>query len=124
MSDRRKIAGWNQGYKEMALASWADTWARIKTIFAILAPIAATIGLIGMISLLTGAHSGYSTVHIALTLAAFAVVLLVWVVKFAIPLVTRGRLPDGRLLTEVIVRQRLQRRRARNRRERRRRAGL
>ena len=116
--------GWSQSDKEMSVSMLADAWARIKTMFAILAPIGATTGLIGMIGLLAGAHSGYSTVRLALILAACAVVLLVWAVKFAIPLVTKGRLPDGRLLDDVIARHRLRRRRERDRQARRRRAGL
>jgi len=99
----------------MALARLADLWGRLKMLFAILAPIAATTTLIGMIGLLAGAHPGYSAVRLALILAVCAVVLLVWVVKFAIPLATRGRLPDGRLLTDVIALRRLRRRRQRDR---------
>jgi hypothetical protein len=48
----------------------------------------------------------------------------VWAVKFAIPLFTRGRLPDGRLLSDVIALHRLRRQRQRDRQARRRRAGL
>jgi hypothetical protein len=124
VSDRRKTVGWSQSDKEMSLAMLADTWARIKTTFAIVAPIGATAGLISAIAMLAGAHAGYSTVRLAVITAGCAVVLLVWVMKFAIPLITKGRLPDGRLLTDVIARRRLRRRRARNRKARRRRAGL
>jgi hypothetical protein len=124
VGDRQIIVGWSQSYKEMSLASLADTWARLKTIFAVLAPIGATTVLIGMIGLLAGAHRGYSTVRLALILAVCAVVLLVWAVKFAIPLFTRGRLPDGRLLSDVIALHRLRRQRQRDRQARRRRAGL
>ena len=122
--DLRKSVGRSQSNKELSLALLADAWARIKTIFAIVAPISGTAGLISAISMLAGTNYGYSTLRLALITASCVVVLLVWVLKFAIPLVTRGRVPNGQLLTDVIARERLRRRRARNRRARRRRAGL
>jgi hypothetical protein len=116
-----KLVGWTRHNAEIPAVLLAEAWGRIKTLFAILAPIGATAGLIGAVGMLAGKHFGYSTVRLSLIAATCAVVLLVWVTKIAVPLVTRGRLPDGRVLTDVIVRRRLRRRRARNRRDARRR---
>jgi hypothetical protein len=100
----------------MLAADWAETWARIKTLFAIMAPVFGVAMLVGVIT--DPSEPGFSTAkHVILGLVA-AVVLAIWVWRFAVPFVTRGRLPSGRLLIDVIARERVRRQKARRRRER------
>ena len=61
----------------MLAADWAETWARIKTLFAIMAPVFGVAMLVGVIT--DPSEPGFSTAkHVILGLVA-AVVLAIWV---------------------------------------------
>jgi hypothetical protein len=101
--------------RQPGAAFWAEAWTRIKTIFAITAPVYGFIALAGAIS--SPVKPEFSTAkHVILALTA-AVVLAVWAWRFAVPFATRGRLPSGRLLADVVARERIRRRKARRRRD-------
>jgi hypothetical protein len=90
-------------------------WNHAKLMFAIFAPIAATALLVGAVVQLAAPRAS-DTISLALLASGSAVVLLVWVKVVAVPLLTKGRLPDGRYLARVLMRQRILRQRARDRR--------
>jgi hypothetical protein len=108
-------ATWTNAHTQMLATSWAEAWTRIKTNFAITAPVYGFIALVGAIT--SPVTPEFSTAnHVILALTA-AVVLAVWAWRFAVPFATRGRLPSGCLLADVMARERLRRRKARRRRD-------
>jgi hypothetical protein len=94
----------------------SPVWSHAKVEFAIVAPIAATALLVSALVKLTAPRSS-NTVTLALLASGSAVVLLVWIKAVAVPLVTKGKLPDGRYLADVLARQRMRRQRTRDRRQ-------
>ncbi len=101
------------------MLAWAvispGLWSHYKVHFAIVAPIVATALLIGALVELAAPRAS-NRVVLALV-ASGVVVLLVWITAVAMPLVTKGRLPDGRYLAEVLARQRILRQHRRDRRQ-------
>ena len=101
----------------LALAVMAPpVWSHLKLQFAIVAPVVSAALLIGGVAELAAPRTRNAAVF-ALLGAAFAV-LVVWIMAVAVPLLTKGKLPDGRYLAEVLARRRsLLRQRARVRRQ-------
>ncbi|HUB42363.1 MAG TPA: hypothetical protein VMA72_26220 [Streptosporangiaceae bacterium] len=82
-------------------------WSRAKVKFAIVAPMAAVALLIsGGVQLAT--PKARNSVAVA-ALAIGVVVLLAWIAAVAVPLVVKGKLPDGRNVADVLARQRIRR---------------
>ena len=89
-------------------AIFPPVWSHAKVMFAIVAPIAATALLVSALVELTAPRSS-NPVTLALLASGSAVVLLAWIKAVAIPLVTKGKLPDGRYLADILARQRMRR---------------
>jgi hypothetical protein len=90
-------------------------WSRAKVKFAIVAPMAALALLIsGGVQL--AAPKVRTSVAVAV-LAIGIVVLLVWIAAVAVPLLAKGKLPDGRNVADVLARQRIRRQITRDRRQ-------
>lgn len=97
----------------MVLA-WAalgrPTWSHVKLHLAIYTPlIAAGALVIALVEL--AAPNASSRIALALLAGGCVAALLVWIKAVAVPLVTKGKLPDGRYLADVLARQRVLRQR-------------
>jgi len=80
----------------LALAVMAPpVWSHLKLQFAIVAPVVSAALLIGGVAELAAPRTRNAAVF-ALLGAAFAV-LVVWIMAVAVPLLTKGKLPDGRV---------------------------
>jgi hypothetical protein len=91
-------------------------WTAAKWKFAMLAPVLATALLISAVVELATPGAGHPAGN-ALLASASAVVLLIWVKAIAMPLLTKGKLPDGRDLGNIVARRRMRREGTRARRQ-------
>jgi hypothetical protein len=81
-------------------------WAQAKVHLAIYTPLVATGALIiALVEL--AAPNASNRVAVAVLASGCVAALLVWIKVVAVPLVGRGKLPDGRYLADILARQRV-----------------
>jgi hypothetical protein len=81
----------------------AGVWTSSKIHFAVLVPIPAAVGLAIAITRLMGSQEG-NPAFAALLAGASIIALLAWTRLVAIPFATKGKLPNGRNLADVLRR--------------------
>jgi hypothetical protein len=85
-------------------------WSQTKVNLAIHTPLVAT-GCLVFALVKLAAPSASNRTALALLAGGCVAALLVWIKAVAVPLVTKGKLPDGRYLADVLARQRVLRQR-------------
>ncbi|MBO0823351.1 MAG: hypothetical protein J2P27_05770 [Actinobacteria bacterium] len=102
------------------MLAWAalgrPLWSQVKLHLAFYTPPIAMVGLISTLVELAAPNAS-NRVALALLASACVAALLVWIKAVAVPLVTKGQLPDGRYLADVLARQRVLRQRRRDHRQ-------
>lgn len=91
-------------------------WSQAKVNLAIHTPLIAT-GLLIFALVELAASSASNRIALALLASGCVAALLVWIKAVAVPLVRKGKLPDGRYLADVLARKRVLRQRRRDHRQ-------
>jgi hypothetical protein len=91
-------------------------WSHARLLLAMTTPVVATIALIGTAAELATPDASNS-LALALTAGGSLLALLAWIRFVAIPFATKGKLPNGRYLADVLARRRMLRQRERDRRQ-------
>jgi hypothetical protein len=98
------------------LADIRGLWVRVKVHCAFLGLMLSVAALVSAIAEITAPHAGHPAAWAVLAGAGF-LGLVAWIGFVGVPLVTRGRLPDGRNLADVLARWRMSRQLVHDRRQ-------
>jgi hypothetical protein len=110
-SRTRRLLSWM-----LWIADFRGLRARVKAHYAAIGVVLPVAGLVSGIVQIAAPHARHITPWAVLAGASF-LGLLAWIHCIAVPLVSRGELPDGRNLTDVLARRRMSRQLAHDRRQ-------
>jgi hypothetical protein len=88
------------------IADFRGMWTQARVHYAVVGLVFPTGGLIAAVAEIAAPHAGNLAAW-ALLAGASSVALLAWIRFVAVPLATKGKLPDGRNLADVLARRRL-----------------